>query len=250
MKSKQIMSYICASILSFLLLFSSELYAAGCKKPKKTKPKKESVLLEKKDEKKNGSLKSIEAQEILKIYEEGTPNIALAKAQGYQASIENSKTATEVRLLGVQIASFIKSLNDCQAALNLGNAAGIISSAEAAIQIDLEISKSGSINAKSLKKMRAKGYFLAAIKFEKEDKYSAADDYVDNCLEDDPGNADCKRWVENKETLVKKIYSKAKTKESFNPQKADELYQEIMKIVRCDNEYYKKAEAASQAIKK
>ncbi len=223
----------------------SEVSAATCKKPPK-QIKKEAPA---KVQKKKRVAKSKELAEVLNIYETGDAVAALKTAESYE-SIQNGAVTTEIRLVKLQISSFIKVVSDLKKALNNNDSTGVINNADAGMQLDAEIAGYETSNSEKLKKIRATGYYLGAKKFEREDKYSAADNYIELCLNDDSEKSDCKKWVDEKKELVKRIYTKGKMQESFSPEKAAYLYKELMKIVTCDNEYYKKAEISLNALKK
>jgi len=138
---------------------------------------------------------------------------------------------------------FLKFLESIEQGKKLLNYSLILDNLEAAISLDQEIISGGTDFSENVDSTAAIGYYAKGMAMAKKDLYSEANIAFEKCLSKDSGNKKCTEWLDNKDKLAKKIYSKAKIMAGFNPTKAKKLLNAILKLVTADNEYYKKAEA-------
>lgn len=148
----------------------------------------------------------------------------------------------KVLALKSQLLNFNKIRDKILEGINLLNYSLILDNLEAAKALDTEITPGGTEFSQKIDRIYAIGYYAKALDMEKKDNYVVANENYEKCLQKDPDKEECKKWFDEKDKTVKKLFDKAKVMKSFNPTKAKELFRSILKLVTAENEYYKQSE--------
>ncbi len=179
---------------------------------------------------------------VIDMCSEGKYNDAIRmilKVEKYKCECEED---AKVLALKTQLMAFNKVRSKIVEGIKLLNHNLILDNLEAAVSLDKEIVDGGTNFSQSVDKVYAIGYYAKALAMEKKDDYVAANENYEKCIDKDPDKSECQEWLDSKDELVKKLYSKANVTKNFNPTKAKELLRSILKLVNADNDTYKKAE--------
>lgn len=163
----------------------------------------------------------------------------ILKVERYKCECEED---AKVLALKTQLMAFNKVRSKIVEGIKLLNHNLILDNLDAAVSLDKEIVDGGTSFSQSVDKVYAIGFYAKALSMEKKDNYVAANENYEKCIDKDPDKTECQEWLDSKDELVKKLYSKANVTKNFNPTKAKELLRSILKLVNADNDTYKKAE--------
>lgn len=154
----------------------------------------------------------------------------------------------KVLALKTQLLNFHKVVQKILQGVKLLDDSLILDNIEAAKALDQDLVEGGTSFSDKVDRYYSVGYYARGTEAAKKDNYALADESFNKCLEYDPDNQDCQRWLDNKGKLVEKIYKKGNVMMNFNPTKAKELFRSILRLVTADHKYYKKAEQALQKM--
>ncbi|MCK5808382.1 hypothetical protein KAH37_05290 [bacterium] len=154
----------------------------------------------------------------------------------------------KVLALKTQLLNFHKVVQKILQGVKLLDDNLILDNIEAAKALDEELVEGGTNFSTKVDKYYSVGFYARGLEASKKDNYTLADESFNKCLEYDPDNQDCQRWLDSKDKLVEKIYKKADVMRNFNPTKAKELFKSILRLVTADHDYYKKAEKALERM--
>ncbi len=188
-----------------------------------------------------GEVRTAVLNEAVRRYAAGEYPQALEEIDEVEKLLENTPMKAEAVLLRAQIISFTKVLEKVQEAVRANDPDAILRTVADADVLDRVIAPRGSNWREQSKKIRAWGYYLTAVRFERRERYADADGWYQKCAAEDPARTECTGWLEAKPKLLQKLFLKAQLYQSYNPVQAMKLYQDICKMTELTDEMNQKA---------
>lgn len=191
-----------------------------------------------------GEVRTFVLNDAVRLHAAGEYPQALAEIDKVKKLLEGTSMADEAVLLRAQIVAFTKTLEKVYEAVRVADGTGLLRSLGDADMLDAIIAPRGSVWRTQSKKIRAWGYYLSAVRAEKQDRYGEADGWYQKCFAEDPDRMECAVWMLEKPKLIQKLFLKAQLYQDYDPWRASGLYRDICRMTELSDEFNKKAQRA------